>query len=95
MGRRAESAEGRGFRYTFCMEHRTRAGMAGRALGAAALACAAFFGVGCAKPLFSPEDERTQFDRFDVVRNQYASQNIEDEYGRKRPNLRARLLPKN
>ena len=50
---------------------------------------------GCAKPLFSPEDERTPFDRFDSVRNQFAQQEVFDEFGRKRPNLRGRLTPRN
>ncbi len=50
--------------------------------------------VGCGKPLFSPKDQRTQYDRFDAVRGQYEPQDIEDEFGRKRPNLRGRLLPK-
>lgn len=49
---------------------------------------------GCSKPLFSPEDERTPFDRFDTVRNQFAPQYIEDEFGAKKPNIRARLSPK-
>ncbi len=49
---------------------------------------------GCSKPLLSPEDERTQFARYDALRNQYAPQFVEDEYGRQRPNLRARLSPK-
>lgn len=59
------------------------------ALTAAAAIC------GCSKPLFSPEEDRSPFDRFDAMRNQQAPQVIEDEYGIKRPNLRARLLPKN
>ena len=49
---------------------------------------------GCSKPLLSPADGRSQFDRYDAVRNQYASQYREDEFGRLRPNLRARLSPK-
>jgi hypothetical protein len=57
------------------------------ALGALALA-------GCTKPLLSPTDQRTPFDRYDAVRNQYATQQVEDEYGAKKPNLRARLMPK-
>lgn len=48
----------------------------------------------CGKPLLSPTDERSQFDRYDRVRNKYASQYREDEYGRQTPNLRARLTPK-
>lgn len=63
------------------------------ALAAAALATVA--GGGCGKQLFSPEEDRSPFDRFDAMRNQQAPQVIEDEYGIKRPNLRARLLPKN
>lgn len=50
--------------------------------------------VGCAKPLLSPEDQRTPFDRYDAVRNQYSQQYVEDEFGRLKPNLRARLAPK-
>jgi len=49
---------------------------------------------GCRKPLFSPRDERTQFDRYDRSRNQYAPQFVEDEYGRQEPNLKGRLSTK-
>lgn len=49
---------------------------------------------GCAKPLLSPEEERTPFDRYDALRAQYAQQVIEDEFGRQKPNLRARLSPR-
>jgi hypothetical protein len=49
---------------------------------------------GCAKPLLSPDEPRTQFDRYDSVRNQYAEQYVYDEWGRRKPNLRGRLLPK-
>lgn len=49
---------------------------------------------GCAKPLLSPEDERSPFDRFDALRAQYSPQYIEDEYGRQKPNLRGRLTPR-
>ena len=50
--------------------------------------------VGCGRSLLSPDDERSQFDRYDTVRNQYAQQTIEDEFGRVKPNLRNRLSPK-
>jgi len=50
--------------------------------------------VGCAKPLLSPAEERSPFDRYDALRAQYAQQIIEDEHGRQRPNLRARLSPR-
>ncbi len=51
-------------------------------------------GGGCARPLLSPEDERSPFDRFDALRAQYAPQYIEDEYGSQKPNLRGRLQPR-
>lgn len=50
---------------------------------------------GCkTKPLLSPDHERTQFDRYDRVRDQYAAQYVFDEFGRRRPNLAGRLLPR-
>lgn len=55
-------------------------------LGAGAL-CAA----GCSQPLLAPTDERSPFDRYDNVRGRYAPQYIENEYGRREPNLRGRL----
>ena len=61
--------------------------LVGLTLGALALG-------GCQKPLFSPKDERSQFDRYDLSRSQYAPQYVEDEFGRKEPNLRGRLEPK-
>jgi hypothetical protein len=49
---------------------------------------------GCARPLLSPNEERSPFDRYDGIRNQYSAQFVEDEFGRQRPNLRERLAPK-
>lgn len=46
------------------------------------------------KPLLSPDRERSQFDRYDRVRDQYAAQYVFDEFGRRRPNLSGRLLPR-
>lgn len=66
-----------------------------RAVGLCA-ACAMALGmVGCAKPLLSPAEERSQFDRYDAMRAQHSPQYIENEYGRREPNLRGRLSPKN
>ncbi|MEX2219569.1 MAG: hypothetical protein WD749_12520 [Phycisphaerales bacterium] len=48
----------------------------------------------CRKELLSPDEERSQYDRYDVVRNQRAPQYVEDAYGHRRPNLRERLMPK-
>ncbi|MGQ0628505.1 MAG: hypothetical protein ACT4PL_10455 [Phycisphaerales bacterium] len=62
--------------------------------GLSALALVMMVGGGCARPLLSPEDERSPYDRYDALRNQYAQQYVEDEYGRQKPNLRARLSPK-
>lgn len=58
-----------------------------------ALACGVLAG-GCSRPLLSPSDQRTPYARYDALRNQYAPQVVEDEFGRERPNLRARLSPK-
>lgn len=60
-------------------------------LGLAALLMAT---AGCSRPLLSPKDERSQYDRYDRARNQYAQQFKEDEYGRRTPNLRGRLSAK-
>lgn len=49
---------------------------------------------GCSSPLLSPTDERTPFDRYDALRNQYARQHVLDEYGALKPNLRGRLAPR-
>lgn len=49
---------------------------------------------GCGKALFSPSEYRSQFDRFDAARGNYAEQYVEDAYGRRRPNIRGRLAPR-
>lgn len=59
-------------------------------LGVLGLVCLA----GCSKPLLSPEDSRSQYDRYDRSRNQYSPQYVEDEFGDRTPNLRGRLAPK-
>ncbi|MCA9293490.1 MAG: hypothetical protein KDA20_06730 [Phycisphaerales bacterium] len=50
---------------------------------------------GCAKPLFPKGVERTQFDRYDLARNTHQPAYIEDEFGRRTPNLKGRLAPRN
>lgn len=61
----------------------------------AVMVCAASVGGGCkSKPLLSPDYERSQFDRYDRVRDQYAAQYVFDEFGRRRPNLSGRLMPR-
>ena len=49
---------------------------------------------GCSKPLLAPNDQRSPFDRYDLVRGNYAPQYVEDKFGRQQPNLRGRLSPK-
>jgi hypothetical protein len=46
---------------------------------------------GCVKPLFPTGSVRTQFETYDVVRNQHEPDFFYDEYGRRTPNLRGRL----
>ena len=63
--------------------------------GAAALAIVMGMAAsGCGKPLLSSQDQRSQYDRYDRVRNKYAPQYVMDEFGREQPNLRGRLEPK-
>ncbi len=57
----------------------------------AASACAAVIS-GCRPPVFGPNEDRSQFDRFDQARDTRAQTLIEDEFGRKVPNLRKRLV---
>ncbi len=60
----------------------------------ACLAVGATVLAGCAHPLFSPKKSRSQYDRYDKSRNQFAPQIVEDEFGREEPNLWGRLEPK-
>lgn len=48
---------------------------------------------GCEPPL-STRGERSPFDRYDAIRDQHAEPYVEDELGQRRPNLRARLAPR-
>lgn len=68
--------------------------MSKRRVGVAALAalaaCACL--AGCRQAPLSPEDERSQFDRYDLVRDRAPVPYLRDEFGRQRPNLRGRLL---
>ena len=47
---------------------------------------------GCAGPIYKPQDPRSQFERVDALRDRSQPAEIEDEYGRVRPNLSGRLL---
>lgn len=54
--------------------------------------CAAAMLAGCQKPLLSPDEPRSQYDRYDAVRAQRSPSYVFDEFGRRRPNVRGRLL---
>ena len=58
----------------------------------AVLCLAAILLAGCRKGVFIPTEDRSQFDRFDTSRDERAEPFLEDEYGRKVPNLRGRLI---
>ena len=47
---------------------------------------------GCQKTALRADDSRSQFDRYDQARNQSAQPFLEDEFGRRTPNLSERLL---
>ncbi len=49
---------------------------------------------GCSRALFPANESRSQFDRYDRARNQYAPQFVLDEFGRRTPNLDGRLSPR-
>ena len=47
---------------------------------------------GCQKTLLKKDDPRSPFDRYNQTRAQHAPPFLEDEYGRRTPNLRDRLV---
>lgn len=47
---------------------------------------------GCQKTALRPDDHRSQYDRYDRSRSQRAQPFLEDEFGRRTPNLSERLL---
>lgn len=76
-------------------DHRQHSLPLGRGLGVVAaigavIAISAFGG--CQKTALRPDDTRSQFDRYDQARNQSAQPFLEDEFGRRTPNLSERLL---
>lgn len=46
----------------------------------------------CYRPLLSPDEPRSQYDRSAAIRDRRAPSYVEDEYGNRQPNLRGRLL---
>ncbi len=53
---------------------------------------AAFALAGCRQSPITENDVRSPFDRYDLIRDEFAMPYLQDEYGRKRPNLRGRLI---
>ena len=49
---------------------------------------------GCRNPLFREGEDRSPYARYDSVRGQNVPEYRYNEYGRRVPNLRARLMPK-
>ena len=49
-------------------------------------------GAGCQKTALRPDDVRSPYDRYERVRAERADPYLEDEFGRRTPNLRGRLL---
>ncbi len=47
---------------------------------------------GCQKTALRADDMRSQFDRYDLARSKRAQPFLEDEFGRRTPNLTERLL---
>ena len=50
---------------------------------------------GCREPLLSDQEARSQYDRYDALRDQRAPSTVEDEFGQPKPNLRGRLQRRN
>ena len=47
---------------------------------------------GCRAPLFPDNEPPSQFERVDALRGREPSQFVYDEFGRRRPNIRGRLI---
>lgn len=75
---------------------RTRPARAPAALALrTALAACALTLTACQSPPISTDDERSPYDRYLIARDRYPAPYLEDEFGRKTPNLRGRLLENN
>ncbi len=71
---------------------RSVAAFAGAIVIAATLVAAVGGLSGCARPLLSPEEPRSQYDRSDRLRGRSAPPYVTNEFGDRRPNVRGRLL---
>lgn len=63
-------------------------------VGAAVLVCGVVLGCagGCSRPILTDTEARSQFARFERVREDAEPAYFVDEFGRSTPNLRGRLL---
>jgi len=63
-----------------------------RLLLLALLAAPALLALGCQKQLFPEDEPRSQYDRFDAVRDRRAPRRVENALGEMKINLKGRLL---
>ncbi|MEM7622907.1 MAG: hypothetical protein AAF235_06850 [Planctomycetota bacterium] len=71
----------------------SRGSAPGTAWGAAAvLIVCVLASSGCRRTLLGPDEDRSQFSRYDLVREQDVPAYLQDEFGRRQPNLRGRLI---
>lgn len=75
-----------GLVYTLPMKRRVQA------IRALSLVVALVGAAGCETPVLVPDEPRSQYDRFDAIRDQRAPSYVYDEFGARRPNIRQRLL---
>jgi len=59
----------------------------------AAIVVALVGGAGCQKSLFPPNQPRTQFEAYEIMRQRYVPLEEPDVFGTPRPAVRARLTP--
>ena len=72
-------------------QNRSRQGI-GLGFGAIGALAVVVLLAGCQRTALRPDDDRSQFDRYDQSRSQRAQPFLEDEFGRRTPNLSERLL---
>ncbi len=70
----------------------TKSKRARQAIILTAAVCALLPLQACQKTLLKKDDPRSPFDRYNLTRAQHAPPFLEDEFGRRTPNLRDRLV---
>jgi hypothetical protein len=70
----------------------TRSTLGPRLLLLTLLAATTLAAAGCQTPIMTPDEPRSQYDRNDAIRDKRQPQYTYDEFDRRRPNVRARLL---